>query len=116
MNRRELDVAQIWNLLYRRIAFCSASAKSKAPELSAALPIANRRYGRLKICATNTQFMESLYALLARIGTMNQPIGGAILPSSPGKTAAKEVRARQESRPTLRIMERNAEPDHLLAE
>jgi hypothetical protein len=46
------SVAQICNLLYRRIAFCGTSASASAVELSDALPITNRRYGRLQICAT----------------------------------------------------------------
>jgi hypothetical protein len=46
------SVAQISNLLYRRIAFCGAPASANALELSDALPIKNRRYGRLEICAT----------------------------------------------------------------
>ena len=38
--------------LYRRIAFCGTPARASVPELSDALPIRNRRYGRLQICAT----------------------------------------------------------------
>ena len=41
------SVAQIGNLLYRRIAFCGTSASASALEISGALPITNRRYGRL---------------------------------------------------------------------
>ena len=48
-------VAQICNLLYRRIGFCGTSASASAIELSDALPITNRRYGRLQICATKTR-------------------------------------------------------------
>jgi uncharacterized protein YecE (DUF72 family) len=40
-------VAQICNLLYRRIAFCSASVRPKRPRASGVLPSATRRYGRL---------------------------------------------------------------------
>jgi hypothetical protein len=50
--RRVFSVAQICNLLYRRIAFCGTFANARALELSNALPITNRRYGRLQICAT----------------------------------------------------------------
>ena len=46
------SVAQISNLLYRRIALCGAPASANALELSDAPPIKNRRYGRLEICAT----------------------------------------------------------------
>ena len=47
-------VAQIWNLPYRRIAFCAASAQSEAVSSADALPIPNRRNGRLKICYEQT--------------------------------------------------------------
>ena len=45
-------VAQICNLPNRRIAFCGPSTSASALELSDPLPIANRRYSRLQICAT----------------------------------------------------------------
>jgi hypothetical protein len=38
-------VAQIWNLPYRRIAFCRPLVTPSALELADALPIENRRYG-----------------------------------------------------------------------
>jgi hypothetical protein len=41
----QFAVARIFNLPYRRIEFCDASILS-------ALPIKNRRYGRLQICVT----------------------------------------------------------------
>src|SRR5438876_3799142 len=46
-------VAQIFNLLYRRIAFCRPAVLSKPRVQGDSLPIANRRYSRLKICATS---------------------------------------------------------------
>src|SRR5262249_11404633 len=46
-------VAQISNLLYRKIAFCGASAKSRALERFDDLPSATRRYSGLQICATS---------------------------------------------------------------
>jgi hypothetical protein len=55
------SVAQICNLLYRRIAFCGTSARASALELSDALPITNRRYGRLQICATKTRCALNTY-------------------------------------------------------
>ena len=48
----QFSVAQICNLLHRRIALCGTPASASALELSDALPITNRRYGRLQICAT----------------------------------------------------------------
>jgi len=45
-------VAQISNLPYRRIAFCRACVRSKRQQAFGTLPITNRRYGRLEICAT----------------------------------------------------------------
>jgi hypothetical protein len=46
------NVAQIFNLPYRRIAFCGAFASATLPLGSEALPITNRRYGRVQLCAT----------------------------------------------------------------
>jgi len=45
--------AQISNLLYRRIAFCGAWDGLKCELRPVALPITNRRYSRLQICATS---------------------------------------------------------------
>jgi hypothetical protein len=53
-------VAQICNLLYRRIAFCGTPASVSALKLSNALPITNRRYGRLQICATTPRYRGPL--------------------------------------------------------
>jgi hypothetical protein len=47
------QVAQIINLPYRRIAFCGASAVAMRSMGSEALPIANRRYSRVQLCATS---------------------------------------------------------------
>jgi hypothetical protein len=55
------SVAQICNLLYRRIAFCGTPASASAFELSDALPITNRRYGRLQICATRPSCALNTY-------------------------------------------------------
>src|ERR1017187_7212620 len=46
-------VAQISNLLSRRIAFCGAWDSLKCELRPIALPITNRRYSRLQICATS---------------------------------------------------------------
>jgi hypothetical protein len=46
------SVAQICNLPYRRIASCIASRISEALDSADALPITNRRYGRVQLCAT----------------------------------------------------------------
>src|ERR1043166_139010 len=48
---RARTAAQICNLPYRRIVFCRASENSGGFERPDALPITNRRYGRLQICA-----------------------------------------------------------------
>jgi len=45
-------VAQSCTLPYRRIVFCGASPSPSPLGLAGALPIGNRRYSRLKICAT----------------------------------------------------------------
>ena len=54
-------VAQICNLLYRRIAFCGTMVSASGLELSDALPITNRRYGRLQICATRPRCALNKY-------------------------------------------------------
>src|SRR5678809_1565851 len=50
--RRTRIVAQICNLLYRRIAFCRAFGFFEAIGVSGASQITNLRYSRLQICAT----------------------------------------------------------------
>ena len=45
---------QTCSLLYRRFVTCGSSAKSRGLGVPDAWPITNRRYGRLKICATVT--------------------------------------------------------------
>ena len=49
-------VAQTWSLLYRRVALCQTSGNHDAWDRSDALPITNRRYSRLKICATVNRY------------------------------------------------------------
>ena len=56
-------VAQIFNLLYRRIAFCGALETTGDPAFSTAWPIANRRNGRLKICATGAALATTLFGV-----------------------------------------------------
>jgi len=46
------SVAQICNLPYRGIAFRRRPTSSRDLELAGALPIANRRYSRVQLCAT----------------------------------------------------------------
>jgi hypothetical protein len=57
-SRGGVKVAQIFNLLYRRIAFCTALGFPIGSLNLAALPIANRRYSRLQICATGASAMS----------------------------------------------------------
>jgi len=61
MTPRSTSVAQIFNLLYRRVALGWALEHAHAPERSSAARIRNPRYNRLKICATAV-------ALLALVG------------------------------------------------
>jgi hypothetical protein len=51
---RLYHVAQISNLLYRRIPFCRAQGGSQRQQVIWGLPIGNRRYSRLEICATSS--------------------------------------------------------------
>src|ERR1051326_5885040 len=50
-------VAQTCSLLYRRFVTCGSPAKSRALGVTDAWPITNRRYGRLKICATVNRYV-----------------------------------------------------------
>src|SRR2546425_758224 len=50
--RSHAPVAQISNLLYRRASSLRASGIRQALKQYARLPIGNRRYSRLEICAT----------------------------------------------------------------
>src|SRR5438128_10451074 len=52
-------VAQTCSLLYRRFLTC------QLPLASNVLPITNRRYGRLKICATLNRYLGSRSVILA---------------------------------------------------
>jgi hypothetical protein len=58
-------VAQICNLPYRRIASCKVSERSALLEFADALPITNRRYGRLQICATLNTSVARRFGWLA---------------------------------------------------
>src|SRR4029078_4653711 len=49
--RRQIPAVTLWRRSTRAIAL----------ELSAALPIANRRYGRLQICATKTRALNAYF-------------------------------------------------------
>src|SRR5437867_3217881 len=49
---RRFLVAQICNLLYRRIVFCGGLERVSRGVTPNGQPIANRRYGRVQLCAT----------------------------------------------------------------
>ena len=67
-------VAQIFNLPYRRIAFCGAWANPKRWDESDPLPTSSRRNGRLQVCATmNALRLDSDISSL--INTQLQPGG-----------------------------------------
>jgi hypothetical protein len=65
---RGKGVAQISNLLYRRIPFCRARADLPWRHLSRALPIRNRRYGRLEICATQLPSIREWICEMEHLG------------------------------------------------
>src|SRR5207247_1077666 len=56
-----LAVAQSCTLLYRRIPFCRSSPNTTAPEWLDALPITNRRYSRVQLCATSPLLALNTY-------------------------------------------------------
>ncbi len=72
-------VAQIFNLPYRRIAFCVRPQPAGRRAGSTARPTASRRYGRLKICAT-----LALVALGLSAGALAQTAGSSGNPASHG--------------------------------
>jgi len=59
--RGQCPGAQISNLLSRRIASCGAPAGWGALRVADALPIANRRYRRVQLCATRTESLINLW-------------------------------------------------------
>jgi len=61
MNREEtiFNVAQIFNLPYRRVALGSALNTLTALELSRTLQITNLRYGRVQLCATSAAMSQN---------------------------------------------------------
>jgi sugar phosphate isomerase/epimerase len=70
MKNERSYVAQICNLLYRRIAFCGARTGSTHQQVSSTLPIPNRRYGRLQICATT---LAAILACMTSLPATAQP-------------------------------------------
>ncbi len=76
-------VAQICNL-YRRIVFCVSPATPGALESLGAVPIANRRYSRLKTCATRP---VALLPLIAATLTWFSPASTA----QPGVSATNDT-------------------------
>jgi len=59
-------VAQICNLLYRRIVFCGASTNSSAEQAFDILPMANRRYSAAR--ASRNQTLPLLHRMEERAG------------------------------------------------
>src|SRR5438477_12305747 len=51
--------------LYRRFVTCGSSARSRVVAVTGARPITNRRYGRLKICATVNRHAALALSILA---------------------------------------------------
>ena len=60
--RARAKVAQIWNLLYRRISFGKALRRFERCRVFHGLRITNPRYSRLQICATFAVFIGALSA------------------------------------------------------
>ena len=67
LNHRVADVAQICNLLYRGFATRVLSQPPCGPEGSRVLPIANRRYGRVQLCATRVAVPSLCAALVVLV-------------------------------------------------
>ena len=52
-------VAQIFNLPYRRLAACRTFANSGVFDFTDGLPITNRRYSRVQLCATLNAYVTA---------------------------------------------------------
>ena len=61
--RAAAEVAQIFNLSYRRIVFGSVSDRSDALAPSDTSQITNLRYGRVQLCATPSDFVLRIWDL-----------------------------------------------------
>src|ERR1051325_8197526 len=66
-------VAQIFNLLYRRFSFCGSLENFQRPPAKTALPIANRRYSRLKTCATVALLLAAASLRAHLVAAAHQP-------------------------------------------
>ena len=87
---RALPVAQIFNLLYRRISFCPTANASRAQTGLDAQPIKNRRYSRLKICATLETCARAYIALAAACCLLSVQLSPAQENPAPVTPAAEE--------------------------
>ena len=73
-------VAQIWSELSHLRAIDKASADDPTPNASATPHVANRRYGRLPVCAALAAATSSLFAqVTVRVETPMEPPGWAVL-------------------------------------
>jgi uncharacterized RDD family membrane protein YckC len=84
-------VAPIFNPLYRRISFCVRRATQEVFRGGEALPIRNRRYGRLKICATGFEVfslvLAACFCLIQGLPAQDEPTPAA--PAVEDQPAAK---------------------------
>ncbi len=77
-------VAQIFNLPYRRITSCRVSWRLEALDHAGALPMTNRRYGRVQLCAAAC----AVSARVARILALALVLIGGSLPVRGAERAA----------------------------
>src|ERR1019366_1052259 len=80
------SVVQIFNLLYCRFSICGAGELQKRLGILDAQPNANRRYGRLKICAT----FGALAFLASSCSTMTPP--APVKGASPGAATLSDFK------------------------
>jgi uncharacterized RDD family membrane protein YckC len=88
---RSLSIAQIFNLLYRRILFCARPNVSSTPADPGARPIRNRRYGRLKICAEAYLVLTMFGWLLCAQFSAAQDTPAPAAPPAEEQPAAKPI-------------------------
>jgi prepilin-type N-terminal cleavage/methylation domain-containing protein len=95
-------VAQVSNLLYRRLPACRARQHSDGQETSNGQPIGNRRYSRLETCATSKcrHFLRAGFTLIEIMVvvlimgitlTMSVPIVYKLWHKAPMRQAVKDI-------------------------
>ena len=107
-------VAQTVSLLYRRMPSCRTAPWPGRWNTAKGLPICNRRYGRLAICATLNRYQQQprrqgLAARFSGLSPVASDVGKAIhTPLNAKPSMAVKTRERDLARPDLAAGEKKA--------